>query len=76
VENVLEYADRLQLGSALRDAFRAWVLVISIGPVTNQALERHGIAADLSPDEPKLALLVKGFALGAAALVRAKRSSR
>jgi uroporphyrinogen-III synthase len=76
VENVLEYADRLQLGSALRDAFRGWVLVISIGPVTNQALERHGIAPDLSPDEPKLALLVKGFALGAAQLVRAKRSSR
>jgi uroporphyrinogen-III synthase len=76
VENVLEYADRLQLGGALRDAFRAWALVVSIGPVTNEALERHGIAPDLSPDEPKLALLVKGFALGAAQLLRAKRSAR
>src|SRR5688572_391756 len=76
VENVLEYADRLQLGSALRDAFRSWALVISIGPVTNEALERHGIAPDLSPDEPKLALLVKSFALGGAQLLRAKRSSR
>jgi uroporphyrinogen-III synthase len=76
VENVLEYADRLQLGSALRDAFRSWALVISIGPVTNEALERQGIAPDLSPDEPKLALLVKSFALGGAQLLRAKRSTR
>jgi uroporphyrinogen-III synthase len=76
VENVLEYAERLQLGSALRDAFRSWALVISIGPVTNEALERHGDAPDLSPDEPKLALLVKSFALGGAQLLRAKRSSR
>jgi uroporphyrinogen-III synthase len=76
VENVLEYAERLQLGASVRDAFRAWALVISIGPVTSEALERHGIEADLSPDEPKLALLVKGFALGAAQLLRIKRSAR
>lgn len=76
VENVLEYAERLQLGAALREALRTWALVISIGPVTNEALERHGIAPDLSPDEPKLALLVKGFALGAVQLLRAKRGTR
>jgi uroporphyrinogen-III synthase len=76
VENVLEYADRLQLGGGLRDAFRSWALVISIGPVTTEALQRHGITPDLSPDEPKLALLVKSFALGAAQLLRTKRSTR
>jgi uroporphyrinogen-III synthase len=76
VENVLEYSERLQLGGGLRDAFRSWVLVISIGPVTSAALARHGITPDLSPDEPKLAMLVKGFALGAAQLLRTKRSSR
>jgi len=76
VENVFEYADRLQLGGPLRDSFRSWVLVISIGPVTNEALERHGIAPDLSPDEPKLALLVKSFALSAPHLIRAKRGAR
>lgn len=76
VENVLEYAERLQLGGALRDALRRWVLVISIGPVTNDALERHGVTADLTPDEPKLALLVKSFAVSAAHLLRVKRGGR
>lgn len=74
VENVLEYATRSQLDVALREALRSWVLTISIGPVTNEALGRHGISPDLTPDEPKLALLVKTLALGAAPLLRAKRA--
>jgi uroporphyrinogen-III synthase len=76
VENVLDYADRLQLGQAVRDAFRHWVLVISIGPVTNEALQRHGIAPDLSPSQPKMAELVTSFARSATQLVRAKRGPR
>jgi uroporphyrinogen-III synthase len=76
VENVLEYAERLQLGGALRDSFRNWAVVISIGPVTNEALERHGIAPDLTPDEPKMASLVASFARNAAQLMRAKRVAR
>jgi uroporphyrinogen-III synthase len=76
VENVLEYAERLQLGSALRDSFRNWAVVVSIGPVTTEALERHGIAPDLSPDEPKMAPLVSSFARNAAELVRTKRAPR
>lgn len=76
VENVLEYAKHLQLGSALVDSFRNWVLVISIGPVTSEALQRHGIAVDLSPEEAKMAPLVASFARHAARLVRAKRAPR
>jgi uroporphyrinogen-III synthase len=76
VENVLEYAERLQLGSALRDSLRNWAVVISIGPVTNEALERHGIVPDLSPDEPKMAHLVASFARNGAELVRAKRVAK
>jgi uroporphyrinogen-III synthase len=76
VENVLEYAERLQVGAALRDAFRNWAVVISIGPVTNQALVRHGIAPDLSPDEPKMAPLVASFARTGAQLVRTKRAAK
>jgi uroporphyrinogen-III synthase len=74
VENVLDYAERLQLGHAVREAFRNWVLVISIGPVTNEALHRHGITPDLSPSQPKMAELVTSFARSATQLVRAKRS--
>jgi uroporphyrinogen-III synthase len=76
VENVLGYAGRLQLEQAVRDAFQQWVLVISIGPVTNEALHRHGIAPDLSPSQPKMAELVTSFERNAAQLVRAKRGSR
>jgi uroporphyrinogen decarboxylase len=76
VENVLEFAERLELAAALRDSFRHWALAISIGPVTHEALERHGIAPDLSPEEPKMALLVASFARHAAHLVRAKRAPR
>jgi uroporphyrinogen-III synthase len=75
VENVLEYAARLQLSAALLEAFRSWVLVISIGPVTNEALARHGIAPDLSPDEPKMAPLVQSFARRASQLVQTKRGA-
>ena len=75
VENVLEYAERLQLTAAVLEAFRKWVLVISIGPVTNQALARHGITPDLSPDEPKMAQLVQSFARRASQLVQTKRSA-
>jgi uroporphyrinogen-III synthase len=76
VENVLDYAERLQLAEAVRDAFRHWVLVISIGPVTNEALHRQGITPDLSPAQPKMAELVTSFARNATQLLLAKRGPR
>jgi len=75
VDNVLDFAERLSLGTAVREAFARWVLVVSIGPVTSEALARHGIAADLVPDDPKMTPLVKAFAESAAQLVRAKRGA-
>lgn len=75
VDNVLDFAERLSLGAAVREAFASWVLVISIGPVTTDALARHGIAADLVPDDPRMTPLVKSFAQQAPHLVRAKRSA-
>jgi len=75
VDNVLDFAERLGLVSAVREAFSRWVLVISIGPVTTEALARHGIAADLVPDDPRMTPLVKSFAQQAAQLVRSKRSA-
>jgi uroporphyrinogen-III synthase len=75
VDNVLDFAGRLSLGAAVREAFERWVLVIAIGPVTTEALARHGIRVDLTPDDPKMTPLVKSFAHNAAQLVRAKRSA-
>jgi uroporphyrinogen-III synthase len=76
VDNVLEYAGKLGLVDALREAFRHWVVVLSIGPVTTEALKRHGISADLTPDEPKMGPLVAAFSRHAVALQRAKRGPR
>jgi uroporphyrinogen-III synthase len=75
VDNVLEYAARLSLAEPLRAAFRRSVLVISIGPVTSEALERYGIAPDLTPEQPKIGPLVESLARSATRLSRAKRRS-
>jgi uroporphyrinogen-III synthase len=75
VDNVLEYAARLSLAEPLVDAFRRSVLVISIGPVTSEALQRHGITPDLTPEQPKIGPLVESLARSAAQLSRAKRRS-
>jgi uroporphyrinogen-III synthase len=76
VDNVLEYAGKVALVDALREAFRRWVLVLSIGPVTTEALKRHGISVDLTPDEPKMGPLVAAFSRQAIALQRTKRGVR
>jgi len=73
VENAFEYAARLGLAQALRDACDHAVLVASIGPVTNEALARHGVHADLSPDQPKLGALVDCLARAALRLQHEKR---
>ena len=76
VDNVIEYAKRLGLADALRDAFRRSVLVASIGPVTGEALRRHEIEADLTPDHAKMGALVASMGRHAAQLLRQKRGDR
>ncbi|MEO8180425.1 MAG: uroporphyrinogen-III synthase [Deltaproteobacteria bacterium] len=73
VENAFEYASRLGVAQPLRDAFAHAVLVASIGPVTNEVLARHGVHADLSPEQPKLGALVDCLARAAARLQQEKR---
>jgi uroporphyrinogen-III synthase len=73
VENAFEYAARLGWAQPLRDAFASAVLVASIGPVTNEALARHGVHADLSPEQPQLGALVDCLARAAARLQQEKR---
>ena len=60
----------------LRAALSRSVLVVSIGPVTSEALDRHGVHVDLSPDQPKLGALVDCLGIAGARLQREKRRER
>jgi uroporphyrinogen-III synthase len=73
VDNVFECAARIDLEGGLLEALQRKVLVAAIGPVTSEALERHGVHADLSPEQPKLGALVECLALAGARLQYEKR---
>jgi uroporphyrinogen-III synthase len=57
-----------ELASGLRA-----VVVASIGPICNEALLRHGIAADVIPAHPKMGHLVRAAAEAAASILARKR---
>lgn len=48
------------------------VVVASIGPVTSEAIEQHGIYVDITPTHPKMGFFVKETAEQSQALLRAK----
>jgi uroporphyrinogen-III synthase len=73
VDNAFEYAELLGLSGPLRDALQRAVVVASIGPVTSDALARHGVQADLSPDQPKLGAVVHALVQDAVKLQLRKR---
>ena len=73
VDNTFEYAARVALLQPLRDALAGPVLVASLGPATSEELTRHGVHADLSPEQPKLGALVDCLARAASALQVEKR---
>ena len=62
-----------QESDALQAAFHG-VVVASIGPLSSDAIRRHGIEVDLEPEHPRMGSLVAAVAERAPALVRAKRS--
>lgn len=47
--------------------------IASIGPTTSEALQSHGLSADLEPSHPKMGYLVKEAAEASADLLRKKR---
>jgi uroporphyrinogen-III synthase len=51
----------------------AHVLIASVGPVCSEALQEHGVSADLEPEHPKMGQLVAEVARHGPALLRAKR---
>ena len=73
IEHVLSVAQELGMRSAVRRALRNEIVVASVGPVTSEALERQGIATDITPGHPKLGHLILAVARRARILVIEKR---
>jgi uroporphyrinogen decarboxylase len=74
VVNLLRVADRLQLGTQLRDGMRRMV-VASIGPTTSETLAEFELAVDLEPEHSKMGHLIAAAAENSAELLRRKRAA-
>lgn len=59
IDHLLEVAERMQRRKALLEALRTEVLLVSIGPVTSEALREHGLHADLEPEHSKMGHMAK-----------------
>jgi len=73
IEHVLSVARELGMAPAVRRALSNDIVVASVGPVTSEALERHGISTDIIPGHPKLGHLILAVARRARMLVGEKR---
>ena len=73
IEHVLSVAREMGMVSAVRRALSSEIVVASVGPVTSEALQRHGIASDIVPGHPKLGHLILAVARHARTLVSEKR---
>jgi uroporphyrinogen-III synthase len=76
VDHLLVVAQEIGLASAVRRALNNELVVASVGPMTSEALGRHGIATDIVPGHPKLGHLVLAVARRAPTLLREKRERR
>jgi uroporphyrinogen-III synthase len=77
LDHLIQIAAQMGRESALRDALRERVLVVSIGPMTSEALAEQGLRADLEPAHPKMGHMVKALAEdGLRALERKRGGAR
>ncbi|HKO47809.1 MAG TPA: uroporphyrinogen-III synthase [Polyangiaceae bacterium] len=74
IEHLLSVAKEIGMAPAVRRTLSQDIVVASVGPITSEALERHGIATDISPGHPKLGHLILAVARRARILVGEKRA--
>jgi uroporphyrinogen-III synthase len=72
VFHLFQVANGEQLGEPLRRAFDR-IVIASIGPICNEALEQFGLSADIEPDHPKMGHLVASIARRGRQVLGAKR---
>ena len=75
VSHLFQIASQAGQEETLRAALRR-MAIASIGPTTSEALEDHGLEADITPSHPKMGFLVKETAEQAGAILARKRSAR
>jgi uroporphyrinogen-III synthase len=73
IDHLLLAAREIGLTQAVRRALNHDLVVASVGPMTSEALERHGITPDIVPGHPKLGHLVLAVARRGPALLGEKR---
>ena len=73
VIHFLKIAEEMRLEGPVRSAF-ARILVGSIGPVTSEELQAHGIQVDFEPSHPKMGFLVNEMAHRSVDSLRDKRA--
>ena len=74
VDHVFQVAQQDQLDVDLSKAL-ARTLVVSIGPVCSEALDRFGLKPDFEPDHPKMGYLMGELARRGRKLLETKRNS-
>ena len=73
IEHLLQVAHEIGLAPAVRRSLNRDLVVASVGPMTSEALARHGVTPDIVPGHPKLGHLVLAVARRAPALLAEKR---
>jgi len=73
IEHLLSVANEIGMAAAVRRALSSEIVVASVGPITSEALARHGIATDITPGHPKLGHLILAIARRARSAVDEKR---
>jgi uroporphyrinogen decarboxylase len=62
LRHLLQIAAEEGIEADVRDALARRTVVASIGPTTTEALQEHGLAADIEPEHPKMGHLVAAAA--------------
>jgi uroporphyrinogen decarboxylase len=73
VHNMMEIAAQSGLEKAVRQGLQQ-TLVVSVGPISTEALLAHAIAPDMEPTHPKMGQLVFETAEKARVLLSKKRA--
>lgn len=73
VEHLFRVAREAGQDAPLRQSLLERVVVASIGPVTTEALQAHGLAADIEPEHPKMGHLAQALGARVREVLGAKR---